>query len=267
MGNAKNNAEELYKQGLVFLYWPEKDSLKRITELWQEAIMLYRENGEEEKAVEVENNLIKLHKRANDQSPILLSESNAEIIEQAQNETTAAKNFNDWNMFLKIGCFGFGGPMAVFTLLQDELVSRKKILSNNEFMEGAVIGDILPGPVTMSIVTFTGYKLKKWQGALKASLLFIAPSFVLILIAAIFYDRLVVIPKVETVMKCLGAAVTGLIVSVGIKLGEQQIKDYLSTGIMIWAFISILIFKFDILWIVLLSGLTGMIVYMQPQKS
>ena len=41
--------------------------------------------------------------------------------------------FKDWFMFFKIGCFGFGGPMAVFTLLQDELVREKKILTNKDF--------------------------------------------------------------------------------------------------------------------------------------
>ena len=260
-------AEELYRQGLLILYQPGKDSLKRITELWQKAIELYRENGEKDKAVEIEKNLIKLHRRADNSNLFLPPESVNETVKQSQDEATGVKDFNEWSVFLKIGCFGFGGPMAVFSLLQDELVSRKKILTNNDFLEGAVLGDILPGPVTMDIVTYTGYKLKKWSGAIKASLLFILPSFIIILIIAMFYDKLIAIPKVETILKCLGAAVTGLIVSVGIKLGEQLIKDYYSVGILIWAFTSSLIFKFDILWVVLLSGVAGMIMYRQNNST
>lgn len=253
-------AEELYMRGLRVLYQPGKDSLKRVAGYWQEAIELYRENGEEEKAAEIEKGLIKLHKRINPADGS--KEENGEGAEkQEPEEQGAVKDFNDWNIFLRIGCFGFGGPMAVFGLLQDELVDKKKILTNNDFLEGAVLGDILPGPVTMDIVTYTGYKLKKWAGALKASLLFILPSFIIILVIAMFYDRFVMFPKVEAVLKCLGAAVTGLIISVGIKLGEQVIKDYYSVGILIWAFVSSLIFKFDILWIVVLSGAAGMLIF------
>ena len=258
----KNNkqAEELYRQGLLILGQQGKDSLKHITGLWQEAIRLCRENGEEAKASAIEIDLVKLHRRANS----LSARDKDETARPPQDEAAGIKDFNEWGVFLKIGCFGFGGPMAVFGLLQDELVGRKKILTNNDFLEGAVLGDILPGPVTMDIVTYTGYKLKKWAGAIKASLLFILPSFIIILAIAVFYDKLVVIPKVETVMKCLGAAVTGLLVSVGIKLGEQIIKNYYSVGILIWAFISSLIFKFDILWVVLLSGAAGMLIFREP---
>ena len=178
----------------------------------------------------------------------------------------ASEAFRDWGVFFKIGCLGFGGPLAVFSLLEDELVRKKKILTDKDFLEGAVLGDILPGPVTMDIVSYTGYRLKKWGGALIATTVFILPSFVLMIILAMLYEKYSVTPKVESVFKCLGAAVTGLIVSVGMKLGEKEVKDYFGTGILIWAFASALIFKLDILTVVGLSGLAGTLLYIEDTE-
>ena len=175
--------------------------------------------------------------------------------------------FRDWGTFFKVGCLGFGGPLAVFSLLEDELVRKKKILSDKDFLEGAVLGDILPGPVTMDIVSYTGYRLKKWTGAVIATTIFILPSFVLMVILAMLYDKYSVTPKVESVFKCLGAAVTGLIVSVGMRLGEKEVKDYCGTGILIWAFASALIFKLDILTVVGLSGLAATLLYIEDTEA
>lgn len=249
-------AKSLYEQGLLALNRQEKDTLQYVAETWSRAIKLYRESGDENKAAEIRDALLKLYKNKR-----IVNYFKTE--EQPSNGAAAVNRFKDWWMFLKIGCFGFGGPMAVFSLLQDELVTRKQLISNKDFLEGAVLGDILPGPVTMDIVTYTGFKLKKWQGALIASLLFILPSFILMLLCAIFYDNLILLPKVVSVFQCMGAAVTGLIISVGIKLGENEIKDYYAVGILTWAFISSLIFRFDIVWVVGLSGMAGMLLYIK----
>ena len=62
----------------------------------------------------------------------------------------------------------------------------------------------------------------------KAHLVFILPSFILMLILAMLYDKYSITPRVEQVLKCLGAAVTGLIISVGLKLSKTEMKGYLA---------------------------------------
>lgn len=249
--NTRKQADELYKRGLLVFNQPiTKETLKLVTELWQEALKLYRKIGDESKAREIEKSLVNLYKKKS---------TKIEIKEKRRNNIPV--RFVNWDLFFKIGCLGFGGPMAVFSLLENELVQRRKILTDKDFLEGAVLGDILPGPVTMDIVTYTGYKLKKWSGAIRSTLIFILPSFILMIILAMLYNKYQVTPKVETIFKCLGAAVTGLIVSVGLRLGEKEIKDYRGAGILIWAFISSLIFKFDILTVVGLAGIAGTILY------
>ena len=120
---------------------------------------------------------------------------------------------------------------------------------------------MLPGPVTMDIVTYTGYKLRKWYGAFIATLVFILPSFVIMIVLAMAYDKYSLTPNVTAVLKCLGAAVTGLILSVALKLSKTEMKDYRELCMLIWAFVSSFIFKLDIVLIVGLCGLAGMVLY------
>ena len=249
--NIRKQADELYKRGLLVFNQPmTKETLKLVTELWQKALKLYRKIGDKSKAREIEKSLINLYK------------TKSTKMEKKENQgNNIFKKFVNWDLFFKIGCLGFGGPMAVFSLLENELVQRRKILTDKDFLEGAVLGDILPGPVTMDIVTYTGYKLKKWSGAIRSTLIFILPSFILMIILAMLYNKYKITPKIETIFKCLGAAVTGLIVSVGLRLGEKEIKDYRGAGILIWAFTSSLIFKFDILTVVGLAGIAGTLLY------
>jgi len=255
--NMRKEAEELYRRGLLIFHKPiTKERLKLVTELWQKSLALYRRIGEDSKVEEIEKTLMNLYKK--DCSIIAKEER------QANNNP---KEFNCWDLFFKIGCLGFGGPMAVFSLLENELVTTRKILSERDFLEGAVLGDILPGPVTMDIVTYTGYKLRKWSGAMLSTIVFILPSFILMIILAMLYEKYSITPKVGTIFKCLGAGVTGLIFSVGLKLGEKEIRDYCSAGILIWAFTSSLIFKFDILTVVGLAGLAGILLYMGAPEN
>ena len=82
------------------------------------------------------------------------------------------------------------------------------------------------------------------------------------------YDKYSVTPKIAGILQCLGAAVTGLILSVALKLTKAEMKDYRELCILIWAFASSLIFKLDIVVIVGLCGLVGIVIYYkEPKKS
>jgi chromate transport protein ChrA len=225
----KERAERLYLQGLLHAFAgagnsADTESRKRAAGLWREAQKLYNKAGDKIRAKELSQSLAILYKKEYLKS-------------RSKRKCSIVGKFEDWLMFLKIGCFGFGGPMAVFSLLQDELVREKQILTDKDFLEGAVLGDVLPGPVTMDIVTYTGYKLKKWYGALISTIAFILPSFVLMIILAM------------------------------LKLTKAEMKDYRELCILIWAFASSLIFKLDIVIIVGLCGLVSIVIYNDEFKK
>lgn len=244
------HADQLHQQAqIIAARSKDAEGQQLADKLFQEAAGLFEEAGDKVKVDQVNRSRVGLYR-------------DRYLKGQAKPaKRSATKSFKDWLMFFKIGCFGFGGPMAVFTLLQDELVHERKILTNKDFLEGAVLGDVLPGPVTMDIVTYTGYKLRKWYGAFICTLVFILPSFVIMLGLAMAYDKYSVAPNVTTVLKCLGAAVTGLILSVALKLSKAEMRDYRELCILVWAFVSSFIFELDIVLIVGLCGLAGMALY------
>ena len=250
----RDKAAEYYLRGLRVSAQPideiDLEKVKSAVELWQKAWELYRKIGDKPKAAEVQGSLIALYKKGYAASRV--KQGRARLVLGA---------FRQWFMFFKIGCLGFGGPMAVFSLLEDELVRNKKILTNKDFLEGAVLGDILPGPVTMDLVTYTGYKLKKWPGAAAATIIFIMPSFLLMLVLAMLYERDSITPEIKDILGCLGAAVVGLILSVGLNLSRKEIKDHREACILIGAFTASLVFELDIALTVGLSGLIGIVVY------
>lgn len=249
----EEQADRLYEQGLhIFAMPKDKESRMLAVEKLQKAWDLYLEAGCKEKARDIESLLVDIYKK---RAEAARKSREASVVEEVTGK------FDDWWLFFRIGCFGFGGPMAVFGLLEDELVEKRKILSDKDFLEGAVLGDVLPGPVTMDIVTYTGFKLRTWKGALIGTVAFILPSFIIMLLIAIYYEQFIMAPKVTIILKALSAAVTGLILSVGLKLSKAEIKNYREALLMAWAFITSAIFKVDMAIIVVLAGVAGIILY------
>ncbi len=223
--------------------------------LWEKALKLYRSAGDEKMAAQIEERLHDVSRRLS--RPVVGEEG---LASRGWKPALGAKErFQDWWVFFKIGCFGVGGPMAVWALLQEELVVRKAVMSNQEFLEGAVLGDILPGPVTMDIVTYAGFKLRGWLGAFYSTVIFILPSFLLMLVVAQLYGKYSSVPLITEVFQCLGAAVTAVVIAVGLKLGKEEIKDPCTAGIFLWAFVSSMIFKIDIMFVVGLAGGAGLL--------
>ena len=121
----RKQAERLYRRGLhVFARLADYagiEGLELVAQLWQKSWELYRKIGDEDKARELEKSLAALYKRKY-QEMHGRKEKRGGIIEK----------FKDWLMFFKIGCFGFGGPMAVFSLLEDQLVHERQILTSKD---------------------------------------------------------------------------------------------------------------------------------------
>lgn len=269
-GEIKERADRLVEDGLLLLREAKSsEMLKTIGETWQEALELYRSIGDEDKVKEIEQLFNSLSKKILKHST---KESRTKAAQEiplpkfaSQSQHQTKRGLGYWGVFLKVGALGFGGPMAIMGLLQDELVSRKKILTNKDFLEAAVLGDILPGPVTMDIVTYTGFKLYRWIGALIYTTLFILPSFILMIILARAYSEYNSIPLIKSILHCLGAAVVGIIVYVGLKLLKSEIRTFFGTGLLVWAFASYLIFNLNMVLVVTLTGVVGMLlVHMDP---
>ena len=91
-----------------------------------------------------------------------------------------------FSTFFKIGAFTFGGGWAMISIIEREVVDKNKWIERNDFLDLLAVSQALPGILAVNIATSVGDKIKGFKGSVTASAGTILPSFILILLIAIF---------------------------------------------------------------------------------
>jgi len=127
--------------------------------------------------------------------------------------------------FLRIGATGFGGPMALIGMLQEQFVERKKAIGSEEFAEGVAIGQLLPGPIAIDTAVYVGYRLRGWLGALAGAIGLTLPAFLIMLVLAPAYFQLGRVPQAQGFFAGIRPAVVAVIAAAGWRLGKRGLRD------------------------------------------
>ncbi|WP_245715466.1 chromate transporter [Propionivibrio dicarboxylicus] len=110
---------------------------------------------------------------------------------------------------------GFGGVLAV---VQQELVERKRWMTNEEFVENWAVAQILPGPNVINISIMIGSRYFGLPGALAAMSGMIVLPLLLLLVLTVSYQQFSDIPAVAGALRGMGAVAAGLIMATGLKM-------------------------------------------------
>ena len=157
--------------------------------------------------------------------------------------------------FLKIGAFTFGGGYAMIPIIQYEVVNRRRWLSEQEFVELLTIAQAAPGPISLNTAVFVGYKCKGYKGALAAIMGVVIPSFVIILLVAMFFHTMRDNHWVDAAFKGMRPAVVALIVApiVGLAKGLHWvlISVAAATALAVWYF------GFSPVWLLIAGAIGG----------
>lgn len=175
-----------------------------------------------------------------------------------------------WQLFItffKIGAFTFGGGYAMIALLEGELVSKKKWVTQEEFLDIVAIAESTPGPVAINSATFIGYKMAGISGSLMATLGTVLPSFTIIYIISLFFDRFLEIKIVAAAFKGIQVCVVYLICSAGVKLFKGLKKTAMSVTILtvvtaVFVGLSVFAVSFSSIWLILASGTVGVVTWL-----
>ena len=119
---------------------------------------------------------------------------------------------------LKIGLFTFGGGYAMIALLENEFVSRRKWIEKNEFLDMVAIAESTPGPIAINAATYIGYKVLRFRGSLIATVGVCIPSFAIIYVISLFFDKFLSLTLVANAFKGIQICVIYLIFSAGVKM-------------------------------------------------
>ena len=114
-------------------------------------------------------------------------------------------------IFFKIGLFTLGGGYAMIPQIEAEIVDRHKWMDRKEFLDLIAVAQTCPGALAVNISVFVGYKLRRLPGAIAATLGVAMPSFVIILLIAMFFSRFQDNAVVASVFNGIRPAVVALI--------------------------------------------------------
>lgn len=134
--------------------------------------------------------------------------------------------------FLRLGTFGFGGPVALVGYMHRDLVEAKQWISEADYKEGLALSQLAPGPLAAQLAIYLGYVDYRILDATVVGLAFVIPSFLMVLGLGWAYVHFGGLPWMQSVFYGVGAAVIGIIAIGAHKLSTKSIgQDRLLWGI------------------------------------
>lgn len=126
--------------------------------------------------------------------------------------------------FLKLGTWGFGGPVALVGYMNRDLVERKKWITEEDYKEGLALAQLAPGPLAAQLGIYLGYVHYGILGATLTGLAFVLPSFFMVVALGAIYEAYHGIPWMQAVFYGIGASVIGIIAYSALKLTRKSIS-------------------------------------------
>ena len=159
--------------------------------------------------------------------------------------------------FFKIGIFTLGGGYAMIPLIEEEVVNRHKWVSKEEMLDLIAIAQSCPGVFAINISIFIGYKLNKERGAIMTALGTALPSFLIILLIAMFFHQFEDNKVVGAMFRGIRPAVVALIAVPTFNLAKQAKLNKWTLWIPIVSALLIWLFGVSPIWIIIAAGLGG----------
>jgi chromate transporter len=111
---------------------------------------------------------------------------------------------------LRLGTFGFGGPIALVGYMRRDLVKRRKWISEEDYREGLALSQLAPGPLAAQLAIYLGFGHYRVRGATLVGLAFVLPSFLMVLAIGAAYVAYGGLTWMQSVFYGVGAAVIGI---------------------------------------------------------
>jgi chromate transporter len=162
--------------------------------------------------------------------------------------------------FLKLGCLGFGGPIALVGYMQKDLVDERKWIAQEDYLNGLAFSQLAPGPLAAQLAMYLGYVRAGFLGATIVGATFILPSFLMVLAIGKAYVTFGGTRIISALFYGIGAAVIAIIAKSAMKLIKTSIKkDRLLWAVFLVLGLSTAITEKEIVWLFLAGGLFVMV--------
>jgi chromate transporter len=179
---------------------------------------------------------------------------NPETVADLPLPPTRAQAFAYW---LKLGFISFGGPAGQIALMHEELVERRRWISENRFLHALNYCMVLPGPEAQQLATYIGWLMHRTWGGVVAGGLFVLPSLFILIALSWVYMAYGSLPAIAGIFYGIKPAVTALVAHAAWRIGSRALKNAWLWSIAAAAFVAIFALETPFPLIVLGAGLLG----------
>jgi chromate transporter len=164
-----------------------------------------------------------------------------------------------FSIFFKIGAFTIGGGYAMVPLIEDEIVTKRKWIAQEDFVNLLAISQTSPGILAVNISIFIGYKLRGIRGSVVTALGTVMPSFLIILAIALFFSNYKDNVIVERIFKGIRPAVVALIAAPTFSMAKSAKINRRNVWIPVVSALLIWLLGFSPIWIIIAAGVGGFV--------
>jgi chromate transporter len=159
--------------------------------------------------------------------------------------------------WVTLGFINFGGPAGQIAVMHEELVDRRRWISEARFLHALSYCTLLPGPEAQQLAIYIGWLLHKVRGGILAGIAFILPAFFLIAGLSWVYAAHGTVPAVEGVFAGLQAAVVGIVAAAMIRLASRALDTGRKLAVALAAFLALLVGHVAFPIVIVVAGLIG----------
>lgn len=161
--------------------------------------------------------------------------------------------------WLKLGFISFGGPAGQISIMHQELVERRRWISEKRFLHALNYCMLLPGPEAQQLATYIGWLMHRSWGGVIAGVLFVLPSLFILIGLSWMYIAFGDVPVVAGVFYGIKPAITAIVVHAAHRIGSRALKNGWLWALAAASFVAIFALKVPFALIVLFAGIVGYI--------
>ena len=165
-----------------------------------------------------------------------------------------------WESFiywLKLGFISFGGPAGQISMMHQELVEKRRWISEQRFLHALNYTMVLPGPEAQQLATYIGWLMHGVWGGIAAGVLFVLPSLFILSGLTWVYLAYGDVPAIEGILYGIKPAVTAIVLFAAFRIGSKALPNNLLRFLALLAFVAITVFHIPFPYIVLIAGIIG----------
>src|SRR5438270_12643162 len=113
--------------------------------------------------------------------------------------------------FLRLGAYGFGGPIALVGYMQRDLVEQRRWFTDDEYRQGLALAQTMPGPLAAQLAMWMGLLTRGLVGSAAVDVAFVTPPFLLVTVEAVIYVEHEGLSVIHAMLRGVGPALVAMV--------------------------------------------------------